>query len=75
MASQGENDEYKPWYDGTKPEVYYCDGCRDLIWSACPGEWACCACGESYVDQTRHYTRIGGSAQPSELSPQTLPEK
>ena len=75
MASQGENDVYKPWFNGTKPAVMECTECRDLIWSACPGQWAGCACNSSYVDQTNYYMRVGGKAVSTELIPQLLPEK
>ena len=49
-----------------KPIIYYCGHCEDVIWSATPGQFAQCKCGNSYVDQTRHYCRVGGNALPVE---------
>ncbi len=34
--------------------------CRDNIHSSYEGEFVRCKCGNGFVDQTSHYTRIGG---------------
>lgn len=40
-----------------KPTKYECPKCHELIWSSYPGEYKSCGCGESFVDETEHYTR------------------
>jgi len=38
-------------------DKYQCELCEDIIWSRYPGHFCECKCGESYVDQTREFTR------------------
>lgn len=45
------------------PTIYQCTQCDDYIWSRYPGHWSGCCCGQSYVDQTSHYVRLGGFAE------------
>lgn len=49
-----------------KPTLFYCEDCEDVIFSAQPGQYDRCGCGNSFVDQTRYYIRLGGSARPVE---------
>lgn len=49
-----------------KPELFYCGDCEEVIYSVRPGQYDQCGCGNSYVDQTRDYIRIGGNARPVE---------
>ena len=44
-----------------KPDKYTTRCCGSTIWSAYPGQYKECTCGESFVDQTHEYTRLGGS--------------
>ncbi len=37
-----------------------CTDCNDIIQSKYSGEFVACSCGESFVDQTEYYTRMGG---------------
>lgn len=46
-----------------KPVVYQCTQCQGYMWSRYSGNWDDCECGCSYVDQTFHYTRLGGKAE------------
>jgi hypothetical protein len=46
-----------------KPDTYLTECCRDMIWSARPGHFSTCKCGEAFVDQTEYYTRVGGKAK------------
>jgi len=43
---------------------YQCPECLDIIQSKFPGEFVACKCGMSFVDETRHYVRVGGPAKP-----------
>jgi hypothetical protein len=43
------------------PELCQCTICEDKLKSAYPGQFVPCGCGESYVDQTKYYSRYGGS--------------
>lgn len=47
-----------------KPELFYCENCEEVIYSVRPGQYDECGCGNSFVDQTRDYIRVGGSARP-----------
>lgn len=51
-----------PW----EPHVYMCAQCAGLMMSERPGYFSSCDCGESYVDETRYYGRMGGYAVPLE---------
>ena len=53
----GKKEEYPPKWVPTK---YLCSDCREVIFSSYPGEFVTCKCG-NFVDQTRHYTRMGGT--------------
>lgn len=50
----------KPW----NPTIMYCGECGEVIYSKRPGHYKECGCGESFVDETREYGRMGGSALP-----------
>lgn len=45
-----------------KPYKIKCTKCGKIIWSTYEGEWVKCDCKDCfiYVDQTKHYTRVGG---------------
>jgi hypothetical protein len=45
------------------PEKSQCGICESVIVSSYPGEFVRCKCGASFVDQTYHYGRYGGSVQ------------
>jgi len=46
-----------------KGTVYKCQTCGHKLQSRYSGDFQMCKCGEeSFVDQTRHYTRLGGKA-------------
>lgn len=72
MATASNNDPYEPWRSGLLPARFMCQECKDIIWSASPGEFAMCSCKKSYVDQTPHYYRLGGV--PVEFTPPQSPE-
>jgi hypothetical protein len=46
------------------PIPYVCKDCHTKLQSTYSGEFVTCACGNSFVDQTTHYMRIGGNAIP-----------
>ena len=46
------------------PEKFECCRCQSVIVSKYPGQFVRCGCGASFVDQTYHYRRYGGLAQP-----------
>lgn len=58
-----ENKPVKPW----NPSKMLAECCGDIIWSKFPGQYKECKCGESFVDQTRHYGRAGGRLSVHEL--------
>ena len=43
-----------------KGTEYTCSNCRDIISSKFPGDFVSCKCGQSYVDETFEYVRLGG---------------
>jgi hypothetical protein len=43
-----------------KPELCQCEKCETLLQSKFPGQFVVCECGESFVDQTKYYSRYGG---------------
>lgn len=45
------------------PVKCQCTICESVIVSSYPGEFVRCECGKSFVDQTIHYGRYGGSIQ------------
>lgn len=45
------------------PSKCQCKICESVIMSKYPGEFVRCKCGASFVDQTHHYGRYGGSVQ------------
>lgn len=46
--------------------VYQCLKCDGLMQSKYSGHFSQCKCGESFVDQTSYYIRVGGHAVPLE---------
>lgn len=50
-----------------RPHKYKARCCGDIIWSPKPGAWRPCECGESFVDETEHYGRLGGEVMPELL--------
>ena len=63
------------------PTKYRCTKCQDIIYSKWSGHYAQCTCGETFVDETRHYVRLGGhpvlsaeSAEPTGPNELTKPE-
>lgn len=48
-----------------KPTKYKVNCCDDIIWSSRPGLSKTCKCGNSYVDETRQYVRLGGDLNPT----------
>lgn len=45
------------------PEIFQCTDCEGTMRSSYPGQFVRCSCGNSFVDQTMHYGRYGGSAR------------
>jgi hypothetical protein len=45
-----------------EPIVHIATCCNTEIWSKYSGHFCRCLCGNSYVDQTGHYIRVGGDA-------------
>lgn len=45
------------------PPLCQCLICDTKLKSSYQGEFVSCECGESFVDQTAHYSRYGGSAR------------
>jgi hypothetical protein len=45
------------------PELFQCTMCESKLKSAYPGQFVGCECGQSFVDQTVHYGRYGGSVR------------
>ena len=43
--------------------IYECGECGGKMQSTYPGEFSACECGKSFVDETRYYTRLGGSVK------------
>lgn len=54
--SMRESKPVEPW----KPAKMKAMCCGDVIWSAYPGQFKSCKCGEAFVDQTRYYGRSSG---------------
>lgn len=45
-----------PW----NPSVFETECCWDTIYSAYPGQFSRCKCGETFIDETRYYGRHSG---------------
>jgi hypothetical protein len=45
------------------PELCQCSICDTILRSEYPGQFRQCECGESFVDQTPHYSRYGGAVK------------
>lgn len=54
------------------PGKYLAECCGSIIQSKYPGHFCECQCGESFVDETWHYARVGGKTK---RIPQTELEK
>ncbi len=54
------------------PQLCICEECGDWLQSSYPGEFVACDCGASFVDQTQHYSRYGGSVMPYEPDAEEL---
>lgn len=50
---------------------YKCGNCHNIIQSQYEGNYVQCACGDSFVDQTKYYIRVGG---PAEMCENTIEE-
>lgn len=54
--------------DKTWPQpAMICEQCDQILQSMFPGHFVMCGCGESFVDQTPHYSRQGGKVKPFSL--------
>lgn len=54
-----------------KFDKYKCRNCHNVIQSKYEGNFVQCPCGDSFVDQTKYYIRVGG---PAELYVNTIEE-
>jgi len=45
-------------------EAHQCGTCLEVLQSKWSGHFDSCFCGDSFVDQTYHYSRYGGNVEP-----------